>query len=166
LPTHYEQKDIFMKPKVISFHYTLTDPTGETLDSSVGKPPLTFMQGVGQIIPGLEAEIGKMKVGDKKKIEVKAGQAYGERDPQAVIEVPIEKMPKQEIHVGEQFRAAQHPTPLTVTKVTATHVTLDANHPLAGMDLTFDVEVTEIRNATDEEKTHGHAHGPGGHHHH
>ena len=155
-----------MKQRVISFHYTLTDPTGQTLDSSTGRPPLTFMEGVGQIIPGLETEIGKLKVGDQKKIEVKAAQAYGERDPQAIIEVPIERMPKQDIHVGEQFRANQHPTPLTVTKVTATHATLDANHPLAGMDLTFAVEVTEIRDATDEELAHGHAHGPGDHHHH
>jgi FKBP-type peptidyl-prolyl cis-trans isomerase SlyD len=155
-----------MKQRVISFHYVLTDPTGQTLDSSTGKPPLTFMEGVGQIIPGLEAEIAKMKVGDKKRIEVKAKQAYGERDPQAIIEVAIDKMPKQDIHVGEQFRANQHPTPLTVTKVTATHVTLDANHPLAGMDLTFEVELTESRNATDEEKAHGHTHGPDGHHHH
>ncbi len=155
-----------MKQRVITFHYTLTDPNGQPLDSSREGSPLSFMEGAGQIIPGLEAELGKLQVGDKRKIEVKAGQAYGERNPAAIFEIPIERMPKQPVHVGEQFRANQHPTPLTVTKVTPTHVTLDANHPLAGMDLTFDVEVTEIREATAEEAEHGHAHGPGGHDHH
>ncbi len=154
-----------MKRRVISFHYTLTDPTGQTIDSSTGRDPLTFMEGAGQIIPGLEAEIGKLKAGDKRKIGVKADDAYGQRDPQALIDVPVEKLPSKTVKVGDQFRSNQSPLPLTVTKVTDTHVTLDANHPLAGVDLTFDVEITTIRDATEEELAHGHAHGPGGHSH-
>ena len=154
-----------MKRKVISFHYTLTDPTGQTIDSSSGREPLTYMEGAGQIIPGLETELGKLKAGDKKKIGVKADDAYGQRDPQALIDVPREKLPSQTVKVGDQFRSNQSPLPLTVTKVTDTHVTLDANHPLAGVDLTFDVEITTIRDATEEELAHGHAHGPGGHSH-
>lgn len=154
-----------MKRRVISFHYTLTDPSGQTIDSSSGRDPLTFMEGAGQIIPGLEAELGKLKAGDKKKIGVKADDAYGQRDPQALIDVPVEKLPSKTVKVGDQFRSNQSPLPLTVTKVTETHVTLDANHPLAGVDLMFDVEVTTIRDATEEELAHGHAHGPGGHSH-
>jgi FKBP-type peptidyl-prolyl cis-trans isomerase SlyD len=123
------------------------------------------MEGAGQIIPGLESEIGKLKTGDKKKINVKADDAYGQRDPQALIDVPVEKLPSKTVKVGDQFRSNQSPLPLTVTKVTDTHVTLDANHPLAGVDLTFDVEITTIRDATEEELAHGHAHGPGGHSH-
>jgi FKBP-type peptidyl-prolyl cis-trans isomerase SlyD len=153
--------------KVISFHYTLTDSSGKTLDSSTGSEPLTFLEGVGQIIPGLESELLGMKVGDKKRVGVKAKDAYGEKDAGNIIEVPLEKMPTSKIKVGDQFRAGKddHSPVVTVAKVTETHVTLDGNHPLAGMDLSFDVEITEVRDATKDELTHGHAHGPGGHHH-
>jgi FKBP-type peptidyl-prolyl cis-trans isomerase SlyD len=153
--------------KVISFHYVLTDSSGKTLDSSTGSEPLTFLEGVGQIIPGLESELLGMKVGEKKRVAVKAKDAYGEKDAGNVIEVPLEKMPTRTMKVGDQFRAGQdnHSPVVTVAKVTETHVTLDGNHPLAGMDLSFDVEITEVRDATKDELTHGHAHGPGGHHH-
>jgi FKBP-type peptidyl-prolyl cis-trans isomerase SlyD len=156
-----------MPSKVISFHYTLTDGTGKTLDSSAGGEPLTFLQGVGQIIPGLEAHLSAMKVGDKKNVTVPAKDAYGAKDPGNVVEMPLDKMPARGIKVGDRFRAGegQLAPVVTVTKVTDTHATLDGNHPLAGMDLTFAVEVTEIRDATEEELSHGHAHGVGGHHH-
>lgn len=156
-----------MSKKVISFHYLLTDASGKTLDSSAGGEPLTFLEGVGQIIPGLEAELHKMKAGDKKHAVVKAKDGYGEKDPGNVVEVPLEKMPTPNIKAGDRFRAGQdsHSPVVTVVKVTKTHVTLDGNHPLAGMDLTFEVEITEVRDATADELTHGHAHGPGGHHH-
>lgn len=156
-----------MANKVISFHYTLTDSAGKTLDSSAGSEPLTFLEGVGQIIPGLETHVIAMKVGEKKNVTIPSKDAYGEKDPANVVEVPLEKMPAKEIKVGDQFRAGRddHSPVVTATKVTETHVTLDGNHPLAGKDLTFTVEVTEIRDATQEEITHGHAHGPGGHHH-
>lgn len=156
-----------MSQKVISFHYTLTDASGKTLDSSTGSEPLTFLEGVGQIIPGLESELRGMKVGDKKHVIVKAKDGYGEKDPGNVVEMPLDKMPTPGIKVGDRFRAGQddHSPVVTATKVTKTHVTLDGNHPLAGMDLTFDVEITEVRDAKEDELTHGHAHGPGGHHH-
>lgn len=156
-----------MAAKVISFHYTLTDPSGKKLDSSEGDEPLSFLQGVGQIIPGLEAALAKLKVGEKKKIKVEAKDAYGMRDSKHEIEVPLEQLPKKDIKIGDMFQAGQdgHSPPLTVIKLTPTHATLDANHPLAGVDLTFDVEITEVRDATPEETDHGHAHGAGGHHH-
>lgn len=154
-----------MSAKVYSFHYTLTDIAGQVLDSSVGHEPLVFLAGAGQIIPGLETELVLLNKGDRKKIEVKAGDAYGARDASRLIEVPLTKLPKEKVAVGDQFQSQEHDNPFTVTLVTETHATLDANHPLAGMDLTFDVEVVEIRDATGEEVAHGHAHGPGGHGH-
>ena len=156
-----------MSQKVIAFHYTLTDSSGKTLDTSAGGEPLMFLEGVGQIIPGLEMELLGMKVGEKKHVIVKAKDGYGEKDPGNVVEVALEKMPAQGIKVGDRFRAGRddHSPVVTATKVTETHVTLDGNHPLAGMDLTFDVEITEVRDATEDELAHGHSHGPGEHHH-
>lgn len=147
-----------MKPRVISFHYKLTDATGQTLDSSFGDEPLAFLEGAGQIIPGLEAELIKLNVGDKSHIVVAAEDAYGPRDESLVVEIERNRLPPGQIKVGDRFRSSQYPTPLTVTKVTDSHITLDANHPLAGQDLTFDVEITAIRDATDEEIAHGHVH--------
>jgi len=156
-----------MSQKIISFHYTLTDSAGKTLDSSSDSEPLTFLEGVGQIIPGLEDHLKSMKVGDKKHVLVKAKDGYGEKDPKNVVEVRLEQMPTCNIKVGDRFRAGQeaHSPVVTAVKVTETHVTLDGNHPLAGMDLNFDVEITEVREATDDELAHGHVHGGGGHAH-
>ena len=151
-----------MGNRVISFHYTLTNPAGEKLDSSEGSEPLMYLEGGGQIIPGLEAELGKLNAGDKRKLVIKAHDAYGPLDPQNVIDVPIDRLPAKNAKVGDRFQSAENPgMPLIVTKVTDSHVTLDANHPLAGVDLTFDVEVTAMRDATPEEQQHGHSHGGG-----
>jgi len=154
-----------MSQRVISFHYTLTNTRGETLDSSRGDHPLSFLEGAGQIIPGLETHLRTMQSGDKRKVHVKAADAYGPRDDSLVLEVERQKLPNKSVKVGDQFRTNQYPTPLTVTRLTDTHATLDANHPLAGQDLLFEVEITEVRAATAEELAHGHVHGPGGHHH-
>ena len=156
-----------MAAKVISFHYTLTDHAGKTLDSSAGSEPLTFLAGAGQIIPGLETHLLTMKVGDKRRVLVPAKDAYGAKDPANTTEMPLDQMPAKGIQVGDRFRAGanDHAPVVTVAKITGTHVTLDGNHPLAGLDLTFDVEVTEVRDATQEELAHGHSHGAGGHHH-
>ena len=166
-PGQIIERSTDVSQKIISFHYTLTGPDGKTLDSSTDSEPLTFLEGVGQVIPGLETELSSMKVGYKKHIKVKAKDAYGEKDPENIVEVPLSQMPTRGIKEGDRFRAGQdsHSPVVTALKVTETHVTLDGNHPLAGMDLTFDVEITEVRKATKEELTHGHAHGPGGHHH-
>ena len=177
-------------PKVISFHYTLTVPTGQprtlniqnerdspyhqeskgegqTVDSSIGQEPLSFVEGSRQIIPGLEASLLQLKLSDKKKISVPAAEAYGPRDERFVLNVPREKLPVKDIEVGQQFQVGEDPSvpPFTVVSTTATEVVLDGNHPLAGVDLTFDVEIMNIREATAEELAHGHIHGPGGHEH-
>jgi FKBP-type peptidyl-prolyl cis-trans isomerase SlyD len=157
------------KPRVVSFHYTLKDKAGKMIDSSDKQGPMVFMEGSGQIIPGLESELKKLSRGEKKNIFVKAQDAYGEYRKDMVVEVPRSQFPKGEkIQVGDRFQVSEdhEPSPVfMVVSITDQNVTLDGNHPLAGQDLSFDVEVTEIRDATQEEISHGHAHGPGGHHH-
>jgi FKBP-type peptidyl-prolyl cis-trans isomerase SlyD len=153
--------------RVISFHYTLTNSSGETLDSSREAEPLAFMEGVQQIIPGLESQIVGLSVGDKRVIRVAAADAYGEVNLSLIVRVPKDKLPVQDIHVGDRFRGGpdQHSPIFMVTEILANEVVLDGNHPLAGQDLQFDVEITGMRPATEEEKSHGHAHGPEGHGH-
>ena len=163
-----------MKARVVSFHYTLTNDGGETLDSSKGQEPMSYLEGGGQIIPGLETEIQKLKVGDKKKIKVEAAQAYGPYNESLVVQLPRAQLPHPDkVKIGDQFSAGAAAGPsgddsavFTATKISDSHVTLDGNHPLAGQDLTFEVEITEAREATAEELSHGHAHGGDGHHHH
>ena len=137
------------------------------IDSSQGHEAMPVLEGAQQIIPGLEAELFKMKVGDKKKVQVAADKAYGLMREDLRVKVQRDQLPEGEIKVGVQFSAGEgHGPVFTVTKVEDDGIYLDGNHPLAGQDLTFDVEVTEIRDATEEEQQHGHAHGPHGHHHH
>lgn len=155
--------------KVVSFHYTLKDESGAVLESSHGEKPLSYLEGGGQIIPGLESELRGMKKGDKKNVNVAAKDAYGEHDQELIVKVPRGQIPKKDVEVGDQFHAHGpdgEPAVVTVTAVDDQHVTVDGNHPLAGQALTFDVEIAEVRDATSEEVAHGHAHGPGGHHHH
>ena len=156
-----------MSSKVISFHYKLTDGKGKTLDSSEGREPLSFMEGAGQIIPGLENALMALKVGDKKKILVVAAEAYGEHEAELVVKAPKDQLPTQEVKIGDKFRGGtdDHSPVFTVVEISGAEVTLDGNHPLAGQDLTFDVEIAEVRSATEEEIQHGHAHGHGGHSH-
>lgn len=157
------------KARVISIHYTLTDDKGAVLDSSQGSEPLQYLEGAGNIIPGLERSVGLMNVGDKKKVTIAAKDAYGEKRDDMVIEVPRSQFPSDMTpKVGDRFRggADDHAPVFTVLKVADDKITLDGNHPLAGQDLHFEVEVTEMRAATADEMSHGHAHGPGGHHHH
>jgi FKBP-type peptidyl-prolyl cis-trans isomerase SlyD len=160
-----------ISPRVISFHYTLKNNEGEVLDSSSGSEPLSYLEGSGQIIPGLEEQIALMSVGDKRTVNVEAARAYGSHDAELVMDVPRSRLPKSEgLEVGDQF-AGRGPNGeagniFTVVKLSDETVTLDGNHPLAGVDLTFEVEITEMRDATADEVAHGHAHGPGGHHDH
>lgn len=156
-------------PKVVTFHYTLKDAKGVQLESSFGDEPMSYLEGVGQVIPGLEDQMHGLKKGDKKTINVKAADAYGEVEKDMIVQVPRAQLPKKDIVIGDQFHADSgqgHVQVVTVTGLNDTHVTVDGNHPLAGQDLNFDVEVVDVRDATKDEIEHGHAHGPGGHHHH
>jgi FKBP-type peptidyl-prolyl cis-trans isomerase SlyD len=156
--------------RVISFHYTLTNKAGEVIDTSRDSAePFAYIEGAGQIIPGLEKPMGLLNAGDKRKIEVAAADAYGVHDDQLIIDVPKSKLPNPEqLQKDDQFQA-QGPNGemllFRVLEINGDNVKLDGNHPLAGEDLVFDVEVTGIRNATQEEMAHGHVHGAGGHHH-
>ncbi len=155
-----------MSNRVIAFHYSLTDPQGRQLDSSQENAPLTYMEGVGQIIPGLEKAISSLQVGDKKNVQVLAAEAYGQRDDRYIVKVARQNLPAEEIQIGDEFQSEEDPNshPFRVIAVDSNEITLDANHPLAGVDLNFAVEIVSIREASPEEITHGHAHGPGGAH--
>ncbi len=155
--------------KVISFNYTLKDDTGEVLDSTLNKAPLTFISGMNQILPKLEEAIDGMLIGGRKNVKVGAADAYGEYDGKAVQNIKKEQFPPEaNLEVGMRY-VANAPDggqmPFTITEVKENDITVDFNHPLAGKDLEFDVELVDIRDATPEELSHGHVHGPGGHHH-
>lgn len=155
--------------RVIGFHYTLTDKAGTVLDSSVGDEPLFFLENSQQIIPGLEKVLQLMNVGDKRKIEVKAADAYGDVNPELVVKVKKTQFPPgAELNINDQFQVNNDPhSPVfTITAVDSEDVTVDGNHPMAGKDLFFDVEIVAVRPATEEEVSHGHAHGAHGHGHH
>lgn len=155
--------------KVVSIHYKLTNDAGDILDSSEGQEPLAYLHGLGNIIPGLENALSGRALGDKFSVTVAPADGYGERDNEMVQSVPRSAFQGvDQILPGTQFQA-QSPEGMqlvTVIDVDGDEVILDGNHPMAGITLTFDVEVTEIRDATAEELEHGHVHGPGGHHHH
>jgi len=152
------------KNKVAGIHYTLTDNDGNTIDSSRERDPLYYIQGNGNLIQGMEEGLEGKTQGDKFQIKVSPDKGYGEVDPKLVQDVPKTAFGEQEIKQGMRFQTSQGQV-VTVTEVKLDSVTVDANHPLAGMELNFDVEVMEVRDATKEELDHGHVHGKGGHEH-
>jgi FKBP-type peptidyl-prolyl cis-trans isomerase SlyD len=151
--------------RVVSFHYTLRDASDRVLDTSAGGDPITYLEGGGQIIPGLDQELRDAQLGEKRRVQVPAAQAYGERDPAQVQRVKRTQLPVEgELHVGDQFQTGRDPhAPIvTVAAIEGDDVLLDANHPLAGVDLVFDVQIMTVRQPTAQELEHGHAHGEGG----
>jgi FKBP-type peptidyl-prolyl cis-trans isomerase SlyD len=154
-----------MTRQVISFHYTLRDSQGRLLDASTGSEPVSYLEGAGQIIEGLEEQLGALGVGSKQRLGVPAVKAYGLHDASQVQRVNRALLPVEgELRVGDRFQAGEdrYAPVVTVVAIDGDEVTLDANHPLAGVDLTFDVEVIAVRPATPEEIAHGHAHGRDG----
>lgn len=152
------------KHKVAGINYTLRDNDGNVLDSSEGRDPLYYLHGEGNLIPGMEEGLEGKVEGDKFELKVSPDKGYGERDPELVQEVPRSAFGTQDVRPGMQFQA-NHGQVVTVTQVSSEQVTIDANHPLAGQELNFDVEIVEVRDATPEEIAHGHVHGPEGHNH-
>lgn len=145
---------------VVSLQYTLTDSAGEVLESSAGGEPLAYLHGEGEIVPGLEKTLEGKEIGFKTKVTVPAAEAYGERDEDAVVEAPKDELPEG-LEVGEEVFGEDpdgEPISFTVVKLTDAGAILDMNHPFAGKDLTFDVEIVGLRPATEEELEHGHAH--------
>ena len=153
------------KQCVVLMEYTLTNDAGEVLDTSAGRRPLSFIQGLGNIIPGLDKELVGRQKGDKFKVRVKPSEGYGDKDDSLIQVIPKEQLANiKDMKIGMQLQAeaGNELIVLTVTKIGKNDVTLDGNHPLAGVHLTFDVEVVDVRPATTEELEHGHAHGVGG----
>jgi FKBP-type peptidyl-prolyl cis-trans isomerase SlyD len=147
--------------KVVSIHYVLKNDAGEVIDTSLGGAPLSYLHGIGSIIPGLEKALEGKSSGDRVEVTIAPEEAYGARD-----EALIQALPKnafdnfEEIEPGMQFQA-QTPAGrqiLTVLEVYEDQVVVDGNHPLAGETLHFSVEITDVREATEEELAHGHVH--------
>lgn len=154
--------------KIVLIHYTLSNLEDEVMDSSAGGEPLAYLHGKGNIVPGLEKELLGKTTGDKVNVEVSPEEGYGELNEELIQEVDRAAFEGVEsIEVGMRFMAetAWGQQPVVVTAVTDETVIVDGNHPLADQSLKFDVEVVEVRDATEEELEHGHAHGEGGHHH-
>jgi FKBP-type peptidyl-prolyl cis-trans isomerase SlyD len=152
------------KHKVAAIHYTLTDNNGKILDSSSGREPLHYIQGIGNLILGMEEGLEGKRKGDKLHIKVSPEKGYGVKDPNLTQKVPRSAFGGQEVNVGMKFHTNQGHV-VKVVDISLDSVTVDANHELAGVELNFDVEVMDVREATADEISHGHVHGPGGHHH-
>ena len=153
--------------QVVAMEYTLK-VDGVVTDTSKGREPLEYVHGAGNIIPGLEREMTGMGVGDSKEVMVPAAEGYGEEDKSAFMDVPRDQFPQEiPMKVGTELQVqnqAGQPMFARIDQVGENTVRLDFNHPLAGKDLHFSVKVVGLREATDEEKEHGHVHGPGHHH--
>lgn len=151
----------------VSIHYTLTNDEGEVIDSSIGSDALVYLHGKGNIISGLERELAGKAVGEQFTVRILAEDAYGEFMPERVQVIPRSMFEGiDHLEVGMQFHAdvSEGPGIVSIVDIDGDDITIDGNHPLAGMPLTFDVEIVDIRPATSEELDHGHVHGPGCHH--
>ena len=151
--------------KVVSFHYTLSNGQGEELESSRDRQPMSYLHGARNIIPGLEQAMVGKTAGDAFSVTVEPAQAYGERNDANLMRIPSKRFgDTRRLEPGQlvSLQTSNGPVQATVVKVGRFNVDVDANHPLAGQTLTFDVEITDVRDATQEELDHGHVHGPGG----
>jgi FKBP-type peptidyl-prolyl cis-trans isomerase SlyD len=148
------------KNSVVSIEYILTNDKNQVLDSNVGETPLDYLHGHKNIIPGLEKALEGKSKGDKFSVHIPAKDAYGLRDDGNIIEVPRKELAEEHIEEGMQFyaRSPQGNQTMTVISVNDNTVILDGNHPLAGIDLNFDITVLDLREADEEEIQHGHLH--------
>ena len=156
------------KNKVVSFHYTLRNSADEEMESSREKDPMIYLHGASNIITGLEKAMQGHAVKDTFTATLEPEDAYGIRNEKNVQRVPLKRLKGiGKISVGQilNLKTNKGQVQVTVLKVGRFNVDVDGNHPLAGVQLTFDVEIMDIRDATEEEIKHGHVHGPGGHQH-
>jgi len=157
------------KDHVVTFHYTLKLEDGSTLESSVDKEPLVYLHGTGNIIPGLEKGLeGKSAEDEEFSITVAPAEAYGEYNPELQMRLPIKNLKSQgklTANTMAVIETEEGPRQVMVIKVGRFHADVDANHPLSGQTLVFEINIEDIREATAEELEHGHVHGPGGHQH-
>ncbi|HSG69159.1 MAG TPA: peptidylprolyl isomerase [Planctomycetaceae bacterium] len=157
-----------VKEKVVSIHYTLTGEDGRVIDSSEGRDPLAYLHGAKNIVPGLERALEGKAPGEDIAVTVPPEEGYGQRNDELVQPVPKSNFPEGvDPQLGMQFQAqtAAGPRLVRVVEVEEEIVTIDANHPLAGKSLNFNVSIVDVRDATPEELQHGHVHSPGGHQH-
>jgi FKBP-type peptidyl-prolyl cis-trans isomerase SlyD len=156
--------------KVVGIDYSLHLGDGRVIDASEAQEPLTYLHGEGQIVPGLESALEGLSPGDKKQVVVQPSQGYGDHDARGVQEVQRNAFPPDfEPQVGMELTAQGpegEPVPFSIREVRGDTIVIDLNHPLAGKTLHFDITVRDVRDPTDEEREHGHAHGPDGHGHH
>jgi len=138
-----------MSPRVYSVHYTLFDPAGAVMDSTREREPLTFVEGKGQILLELEEAIVDLKSGDRGEVLIPSDHVFGPREEGRVMKLGPDQLPKREMQIGQQFRLGGDPSapPATVIDVTGAYYIVDTNHPYAGMDLRFAVEVLSVREA-------------------
>jgi len=148
-----------MNPRFLSFHYILRDAQGRMLDTSRGNAPLGCVEGAGQIVDGLEAVLRSMKPGETRKVVVPPERGYGGHEKELVQRIPRAHLPVDELKVGDRFQTGpdQHAPVVTVVAIEGAEVLLDANHPLAGQHLYFEVELVDARPATAEECAAGNA---------
>jgi FKBP-type peptidyl-prolyl cis-trans isomerase SlyD len=149
------------KNKVVEIDYTLKDESGDVLDSSEGRQPLSYIQGTGNLIPGVENALEGKSSGERVEITVPPETGYGVRDDSLVLTIEREKFGEvEDLKPGLRFRMETPDGPMifTVVKLDETEVLVDGNHPLAGMTLNFDITVQSVREATTEELEHGHVH--------
>ncbi len=151
---------------VVSMNYVLTDQAGNVVDASNGEP-LEYLQGHQNIIPGLEKELEGLKPGDKKRVTVQPEEGYGQPNQDLLFSLPTEQFGGQSVQAGMMvsLHSPEGILNARIVSVDTDQITLDANHPLAGQVLTFEVEITNVREASQDELSHGHPHGPNGHHH-
>ena len=155
------------KDRVVRFHYTVSEVGQEPLETSEGREPLAILIGHGNIIPGLEKAMEGREAGEKFEVDVTAAEAYGERREGLTQRVPKKHFGNQRLAPGMQVVLNTNfgPRAVTIEKVGMSVVDVDLNHPMAGKDLHFDVEIIDVREASAEELEHRHVHGEGGHHH-
>ncbi len=154
--------------KVVAIKYTLKDDDGDVVDSNQEGAPLPYLHGARNIVKGLETALEGKQAGDQVAVMVPPADGYGEWMPGMEISVPRDRFPQGEnLEPGLRFQAPTKNGPhvFTITEISDENIKADGNHPLAGENLHFEVEVVEVRDATQEELDHGHVHGPGGHHH-
>ena len=150
------------KDKVVEMHYTLKNDAGEVIDSSKGQDPMPFIQGHGNIIPGLESALEGMKIGESCDVSVNPEDGYGEHHAEAIQEIPMSALQGNDnLEVGMELQSQDeqgNPFVVHVNSINEDTVTIDANHPLAGETLHFSVSIENVREATKDELEHGHVH--------
>ena len=156
------------KDKVATFDYVLKDDNDVVIDSSEGHSGMAYLHGADNIIPGLEKALEGKSSGDSLNVVIPPEEGYGLRNETMLQTVSIEVFGEAEVTVGTQYHAENpegDPIAITVMEINNEEVVIDGNHPLAGINLHFDLKITDVRDASEEELAHGHVHGPDGHHH-